>query len=81
MNVFILKPHYVKKTGSDQPSDCSMDFFKNARKVVTLIRKAFSNLDLTVYKYIDQIDSIPSEVISVIGLITGNNSSSRDASQ
>ena len=74
MNVFILKAHYVKKTGSDQPSDCSMDFFKNARKVVTLIRKAFSNLDLTVYKYIDQIDSIPSEVISVIGLITGNNS-------
>ena len=81
MNVFILKAHYVKKTGSDQPLDCSIDFFKNARKVVTLIRKAFSNLDLTVYKHIDQIDSIPFEVISVIGLITENNSSSRDASQ
>ena len=81
MNVFILKAHYVKKTGSDQPSDCSMDFFKNARKVVTLIRKAFSNLDLTVYKHIDQIDYIPSEVISVIGLITENNFSSRDGSQ
>ena len=81
MNVFILKAHYVKKKGSDQPSDCSMDFFKNARKVVTLIRKAFSNLDLTVYKHIDQIDYIPSEVISVIGLITENNFSSRDGSQ
>ena len=81
MNVFILKAHYVKKTGSDQPSDCSMDFFKNAKKVVTLIRKAFSNLDLTVYKHIDQIDYIPSEVISVIGLITENNFSSRDGSQ
>ena len=27
INVFILKAHYVKKTPSDQPFDCSMDFF------------------------------------------------------
>ena len=32
INVFILKAHYVKKTSSDQPFDCSMDFFKNTRK-------------------------------------------------
>ena len=32
INVFILKAHYVKKTLSDQPFDCSVDFFKNARK-------------------------------------------------
>ena len=71
----------LRKKGQINHLIVQWTFFKNARKVVTLIRKAFSNLDLTVYKYIDQIDSIPSEVISVIGLITGNNSSSRDASQ
>ena len=32
-------------------------------------------------KHVDQIDSIPSELISLIGLITENNSSSRNASQ
>ena len=81
INVFILKAHYVKKTSSDQPFDCSMDFFKNARKVVTPIRKAISSLDLSLDKHFDQIDSIPSELISLIGLITEDNSSSRNASQ
>ena len=32
-------------------------------------------------KHFDQIDSITSELISLIGLITENNSSSRNASQ
>ena len=32
MNVFILKAHYVKKTMSDQPFDCSIDFLKNTKK-------------------------------------------------
>ena len=58
-----------------------MDFFKNARKVVTPIRKAISSLDLSLDKHFDQIDSIPSELILLIGLITENNSSSRYASQ
>ena len=39
MNVFILKAHYVKKISSDQPFVCSMGFLKNARKVVTPIKK------------------------------------------
>ena len=43
VNVFILKAHYVKKTSLDQPFDCSMDFFKNARKVVAPIRTAISS--------------------------------------
>ena len=81
VNVFILKAHYVKKTSSDQPFDCSMDFLKNARKVVAPIRKAIRSLDLGLDKHFDQIDSIPSELISLIGLITENNSSSRNASQ
>ena len=59
MNVFILKAHYVKETASDQPCDCSMDFFKNSRKVVTPIRKSISSLDLAVDKHFDQMDSIP----------------------
>ena len=54
-----------------------MDFFKNARKVVTPIRKAIS-LDLSLDKYLDQIDSISSKLISLIDLTTGNNSSSRN---
>ena len=58
-----------------------MDFFKNARKAVTPIKKAISSLDLSLDKYFDQIDSIPSELISLILLITENNSSSRNASQ
>ena len=81
INVFMLKAHYVKETSSDQPFDCSMDFFKNARKVVTPIRKVISSLDMSLDKHFDQINSIPSELISLIGLITGNNSSSRNVSQ
>ena len=87
INVFILKAHYVKKTLSDQPFDCSMDSFENTRKVVTPIRKAIRSLDLSQDKHVDQIDSIPSELnsipfklTSIIGLITENNSSSRNAS-
>ena len=80
MNVFtIIKAHVIKKTASDLPFDCSMDFLKNARKVVTPIRKTIS-LDLSLDKYFNQIDSISSELISVIGLTTGNNSSSRNVS-
>ena len=81
INVFILKAHYVKKILSDQPFDFSMDFFKNARKVVTPIKNASSSLDLSLDKHFDQIDFIPSELISLVGLITENNSSSRNASQ
>ena len=45
------------------------------------IRKAISRLDLSLHKDFDQINSIPSELISLIGLITDNNFSSRNASQ
>ena len=58
-----------------------MEFLKNGRKVVTPIRKAISSLDLNLDKHFDQTDSIPSELISLIGLITENNSSSRNASK
>ena len=58
-----------------------MDFFKNARKVVMPIRKAISSLDLSLDKHFDQIDSIYSELISLIGLISEKNSSSRNVSQ
>ena len=47
INVFILKAHYVKKTSSDQPFDCSMDSFKNTRKLVMPIRKAIRSLRLS----------------------------------
>ena len=64
MNVFIIRnAHYVKK---------------NARKVVTLIRKTIS-LDLNLDKYFDQMDSVRSELISLIGLTTENNFPSRNA--
>ena len=81
INVFILKAHYVQKTSWDQPFDCSMDFSKNARKVVTSNRKAISSFDLSLEKHFDQIYSIPFELISLIGLVTENNSSSRNAWQ
>ena len=58
-----------------------MDFLKNARKVVTPIRKAISSFVLSLDKHFDQIDSISSDLISMTGLITENNSSSRNASQ
>ena len=56
-----------------------MDFLKNTRKVVKPIRKAVS-LDLNLDKYFDQIDSIRSQLISLIDLTTENNSPSRNAS-
>ena len=55
-----------------------MDFVKNARNVVTPIRKAIS-LGLNLDKYFHQIDSIPSELISPIALTTENNSSFKNA--
>ena len=58
-----------------------MDFFKNARKVVTSVRNSINSLSLSLDKYFDQTVSIPSELISLIGLITENNYSSRNASQ
>ena len=45
------------------------------------IREAIRSLDLSLHKHFDQINSIPSELISLIGLTTENNSSSRNASQ
>ena len=45
------------------------------------IRKAIISLDLSLDKYSDQTDSIPSKLISLISLTTENNSSSRNASQ
>ena len=80
INVLIRKAHYVMKILSDQPFGCSMGLFKNSRKVVTPIRKAISSLDLILHRHFDQLDSLPSELISLIGLITENNSSSRNAS-
>ena len=58
-----------------------MKFLKSARKVVTPIRNAIDNLNLTINKHFDQINSIPQELISVIGLRIGNNSSSTSLSQ
>ena len=81
MNMFILKAHYVNKILSDQPFGCSVGLFKNAKRVVMPIRKAISSLDLTLDRHFDQIDSITSDLISMIGLITENNSSSRNGSQ
>ena len=81
MGVFMLKAHYVKNILSDQPFGCSMGLFKNGRKVVTSIRKAISSVDLSLDKHFDQTDSISSELISLIGLIIENYSSSRNASQ
>ena len=69
MNVLtIVKAHFVKTF------DCSIDFFKYGRKVVTPIRKTIS-FDLSLDKYFDQLDSISSEPISLIGLTTENTSS------
>ena len=48
MNVFILQAHYVNIISLDQPFGCSMGFFKNARKVVTPVRKAVGCLDLNL---------------------------------
>ena len=58
-----------------------MDFCKNAKKVVIPIRKVISILNLSQDKQFDQIDSMLSELISLIDLITENNSSSRNGSQ
>ena len=72
---------FRSKPASDQPFNCSMDFCKNARKVVIPIRKVISILNLSQDKQFDQIDSMLSELISLIDLITENNSSSRNGSQ
>ena len=81
MDVFILKACYVEQTVSYQAFGCLMDFFKNARKMAMPIRKAINSLDPSLDKHFDQIDSLPSELISLIGLITENNSSSRKVPQ
>ena len=45
------------------------------------IREAISSLYLSLERHFDQINFIPSELISWIGLITGNNSLSKNTSQ
>ena len=77
--ICILKALFIKTTASAQPCDCSMVLFKNARKVVTPIRNV-CRLDLSLDIYFHQTGSISSEPISLIGLTTGNNSSSRNVS-
>ena len=49
--------------------------------MVAPIRKTASSLDPSLDRHFDQIDSAPYELISINGLITENNSSSRNASQ
>ena len=49
-NISILKGPYVNKILSDQLFGCLMGFFKNARKVVTPIRKAIISLYLSLDK-------------------------------
>ena len=70
MNVSVLKGHYVKKKVPNQTFDCSKNFFKNASKVATPIRKAVSSLCLSLDKHFDQKYSKAYELISLISLIT-----------
>ena len=68
-----VKSQYVKATALDLSFDCPMEFLKSARKVVTPLRNAIDDLNLTLDKHFDQINSIPPELISVIGLLIENN--------
>ena len=56
-------------------------FSKMQESWLAPIRKAIRSLDLSLHKHFDQINYIPSKLISLIGLITENNSSCRNASQ
>ena len=51
------------------------------RRWLRPIKKAISSLDLSQDKHFYQIDSILSELISLMCLITENNSSYKNASQ
>ena len=69
---FILNAHFVEKTASVNHLIVQWTFFKKCNEVGYTNQKG--SLDLSLDNYFDQIDSIPSELISQIGL-TENNSS------
>ena len=79
VNVFILNNQYVKSVCSS--FDESMKFLRDARKVVSSLRESMNNMSLKFDKEFEQTNSIPPELISLIGLLIENNSSSTSALQ
>ena len=81
LNVFSLKDEYVKATEVDSNIDSSMKFLNNASKVVSTIRSLINNTKLKFDATFDQINSVPQELISLIGLLTDGDSSPLSPSQ
>ena len=81
LNVFTLKDEYVKATEVDSNFDSSMKFLNNASKVVSTIRSLINKTKLKFDATFDQINSVPQELISLIGLLTGGDSSPLSPSQ
>ena len=81
VNVFILKGHYVKSTASFPSFDVSMKFLNNMRKIVTPLRKAVDDVSLEFNKIFDQANSLPNELISLVGSLVENIQSASNPSQ
>ena len=81
VNVFILKNEYVKSTAQDSSFDSSMKFLSNTRKVVRPLRETIDNVSLKFDKNFNQTSHMPNQLISLVGLLTENNSFALNASQ
>ena len=81
VNVFILKDYYVKSTASFSSFDVSMKFLNDMRKIVTPLRKAVDDVSLEFNKNFDQANSLPNELISLVGSLVENNPSASNPSQ
>ena len=81
VNVFVLKNIYVKSTPPDSNFDYSVKFLRNVRNIVTPIRQSLADVNLKFDKKFAQTNFIPPALISLIGLLIENNSSSATPSQ
>ena len=79
-NVFILKNEFVKATAAEPYFDSSVRFLKDAHKVVTTIRSLIGKTNLKFDVTFDQVNSVPQELISLVGMLIEDNCSPKNAS-
>ena len=81
VNVFIQKNQFVKNTALDSNFDYTMKLLQDVRNISKKIRSQIDNTNLCFDDDFKQSNDIPDELISLIGSIIENNSSTENVSQ
>ena len=81
VNLFILKDNFVKTALKYMHDDSTVAFLNNARKLLTPVRQSISKLSLEFDGNFNQIDSVPPELLSLMGLLIEDNASYTNPNQ